>query len=394
VPALVPARVAALSARLAAVCLYIAVLLCLVAPSASAATTYGINAGGIFAESHDQWDKYLASLRSSGITDVRMDFTWRRTEPVAPAPGAAPQYQWAWLDERVAALARHGLRPYALIAYSADWASVTPGDQMSRPADPAAYARYAAAVAQRYGANGDFWRERPDVPTRPAQRFEIWNEQNVSRFWREQGTAPADYAELYAASRRAIKQAAPGARVVTGGLVVGGFASPSGASFLRQMYKARPSLKGNVDAVGFHPYGPRAADSLRFTKAIRRTLDSLGEKRVPIELTELGFSTTEMPEEQRARHLNQLIGQLSDPSLRIGSILPYAALTNEGDPNNWEQWFGLLNQDGSVKPAGIAYASAFSRAGKATMSRKRTARSARTKAAKRSARNLVNVVRR
>jgi hypothetical protein len=289
----------------------------------------------------------LAALRAAGGSEVRQDLPWRTVEPVDGA------FDWTATDAIATTLARQGLRWYALLAYSAPWASMAPGDQMSHPADVRQYAAYAAAAAARYGTGGSFWAEHPELPALPAQHFEIWNEENAARFWREQATAPEDYADLYVAARAAIRRVDPAAKVVVGGLV-----GPSSLNFISRFYGHRSDLARNVDGVGFHPYDTSAGAQLSSIADLRSRLDKL-DPGVPIELTEAGFSTLDMTDAQRATQLTKLVGGIAGRTeLHVASLLPYAAITNEGDPAAWEQWFGIFNLDGTPKGSGAAYLSA------------------------------------
>jgi hypothetical protein len=321
------------------------------AAAAARRRQFGINAGGLFARPAGEWAPMLAQLRRAGLTVVRQDLSWAAVQPVADGP-----FTWAATDRIAEALATAGLRWYPVLAYSTAWSGVTPGDMMSRPADPARYAAYAAAVARRYGAGGAFWSEHPALPVLPIASYEIWNEPNAQRFWREQATAPEDYADLYAAARDAIHGADSRARVVVGGLVEMG-AMP----FITRFYAARRDLRRRVDAIGFHVYGPSAGGQLQAVSDFRITLQRL-DPGVPLELTEAGFSGTDLAENARAAHMTRLVQGVAMSRLNVQSLIPYAAVTSEAKAGDWEQWFGLWNADATAKPSGQAYGTAVRRA--------------------------------
>lgn len=77
------------------------------------------------------------------------------------------------------------------------------------------FASFAAALAERYGPGGAFWRARPDLAADPVDTYEIWNEPDVGMFWAP-ASDPARYADLYLRARDAIKAVDPGARVIVG----------------------------------------------------------------------------------------------------------------------------------------------------------------------------------
>jgi hypothetical protein len=79
---------------------------------------------------------------------------------------------------------------------------------------------------------------------------------------------------------------------------------------------------------------------------------------VPIELTELGWATTSVPETERATDLAQLAEQLPQSDCNVDRLIPYTWLTKESNPGDPEDWFGIWNHNGSGKPSGIAYLNA------------------------------------
>lgn len=325
---------------------------------APTADRYGINAAGLTSVGGaDLQRTFLPTLVKGGVRVVRFDLSWGRIEPGAPDAGGH-HYDWSGPDRFVADLARGGLRGYPVISYSAPWASTTPGDQMSHPRDPVQFATFAAAAMARYGTGGSFWAEHPEVPRVPAQSVEIWNEPNAAQFWREQATAPRDYAALYLLTRAAIHAVVPTAQVVVGGLV-----ERTAAAFLRGMFAAQPALKDNLDGVGYHVYLLDPATALGRIRSIRTLLDRLGATQTPIELTEVGWSLLEATDDQRGQNLAQISRLTADPALRVTRVIPYCALSIESNPQIWEEWFGVLNKDGSAKSAFTVWAAEIARLG-------------------------------
>jgi hypothetical protein len=349
---------AAVFRRLVPTCLLVGALLALLvdAPRASAAKAravaasstapafFGINAGTLFYGPQDRWPVLLDSLRQSGVQSVRFDVAWAAAEPKAPA--APGQHVWNWheADNRFAAVARAGLSPYPILDYSALWAGVTPGDQMSRPSDPAAFAAFAQAAVARYKAGGAFWSEHPDLTMKPPVAWEVWNEQNSGHFWKEQQSAPEDYALLFSHAQAAIKSADQSARVVVGGLV-----DMNSEQFITRMMRAKPELARRIDGVGYHGYLYTSRELIGRIKKVRRTLDRAGLRRAGIELTEVGWSTVEMSEAKRGRELARLTREVGDPALGVTRMIPFALLGSELDPAKWDHWFGLWTAAGTPK---------------------------------------------
>jgi hypothetical protein len=114
----------------------------------------------------------------------------------------------------------------------------------------------------------------------------------------------------------------------------------------------------DVDAVGLHPYAATLAVAERSIRETRRALDSLGGRRIPLDITEIGWSTVQVPEQTRARWLAALARDLPGSGCRVDVVLPHTWLTPESNRANPEDWFGIANQDGSSKPSGRAYLAA------------------------------------
>jgi hypothetical protein len=312
---------------------------------------YGVNAQLLLAWSQDRWSPHLDAIRASGIGVVRKDADWGYAEPLAPDPvTGAHKYRWQAFDDRVAALSRGGLRWYPILDYSAPWAAQVSGDVMTPPRDPRQYAAYAAAFATRYGRGGDFWREHPELPALPVTSYEIWNEPNVEYFWHPQAAAPEDYADLYMAARQAIHAVDPEADVVVGGLSVIGI-----GDFLRRMFASRPDLAGNIDAVGFHPYGSNISTAYSRIRTARLALDAVGAHAVPMEISETGLAVAPAPESTRAEILRRLAEDLPRSDCGVRRLIPHTWVTSESDPTENEDWFGIANHDATLKPSAVAY---------------------------------------
>jgi polysaccharide biosynthesis protein PslG len=316
---------------------------------------FGVNPGDLFKQPQSQWDTHLSAIADDGVQVVRMGAWWSDLEPAPPVNGQH-RYSWSDIDKQVEALARHNLQWEPLLCFSATWGSKIDGDYSGAPEGTDNFARFGAALAQRYGRNGSFWTEHPELPSLPVTSYEIWNEENANVYWHP-GTADS-YADLYAATRSAIHGVDGSARVVVGGLAAADNSSVQGAAdFVRQMYAHRPDLRGSVDAVALHPYGRRPQDVYANVARFRHDLDHIAGPGVPIELTELGWTTTDISESTRAAYLREVASTLSRTDCGIDRLTAYAWLGPEQAAGDREQWFGIANRDGSNKPSASAYAS-------------------------------------
>jgi hypothetical protein len=321
---------------------------------------FGVSVNRVFNDRFEPstWDAPLAAVRASGIRAARTDAFWMWAEPDAPQ-GGIHHYDWTMLDAVATALAQHHLRWLPILDYSAEYAKSDPGDYHSPPTDNADYAAYARAFAERYGRNGTFWSAHSGLDPLPVTSYEIWNEPNGAWFWRP-APDPARYADMYIRARAAIRAADPQATAVVGGLV-------PDTAYVEAMYAARPELRGGVDAVGWHPYAPTADGALGYVRALRRTLETLGDPHVPIQVTEVGWPTggagspIVMGEQARAAALERVTDTLARSDCEVTSVIPYTWSTPEQNGDDPEDWYGIRHPDGGVTPSSAAYARVVAR---------------------------------
>ena len=299
---------------------------------------FGVNPGDLFRLPQSQWDTHLQTIAGDGVQTVRMGAWWSDLEPGPPVDGVH-HYSWGDIDKQVVALARHGLQWEPLLCFSATWGSKIDGDYNAAPDGSGNFAAFGGALAKRYGPGGSFWSEHPELPALPATAYEVWNEENAKVYW--QPATPGEYANLYAATRSAIKSVDSSARVIVGGLAGadnGSVTAP--ADFLRRMFSARPDLKGNVDAVGYHPYARDPKGVYNSIAAFRNDLDSIAGAGIPLELTEIGWTTVDVSESQRADYMGQVATTLARTNCGIERVSAYAWLGPEQAAGDREQWFG------------------------------------------------------
>ncbi len=235
--------------------------------------------------SEDEIETGLRQARDIGIRRVRLTAGWSVIAP-APAldtvpegdladPAAYPRDHWRNLDRAVRMTVEAGMKPMIDIAFWAPrWAINGQAGETTRlrtNIDAGQYARFAEAVARRYGGGYVPFRSlasavaaatqpRPDAnlleslfghrkPQPPiavpaigqeaalpaVDLFTIWNEPNHSGFlqpqWRREGgryvpQSPHLYREMVYAAYPAIKRGAPDSRVLIGGTASMGSSTP------------------------------------------------------------------------------------------------------------------------------------------------------------------------
>ncbi len=297
----------------------------------------------------------LANLKSIGITSVRIGANWAWISYAGQGT-----YDWTQLDQEVASVRAAGMSMDMVIMGTPAWAAVSgeAGNDVAQPANPSSFGQFAAAVAQRYAPQG-------------VQDFEIWNEPNNTVFW-QPAPNPAAYVQILQAAYTDIKAVDPGAFVITAGLAPE--ATQNGnineVTFLQDMYA--DGAKGYFNAVGDHPYSyPALPDTYEAWSgwsqmavtptSLESTMAANGDGSKPIWVTEVGAPTggpDSVGTAAQAEELTQAIDNAKSSSW-IGAMYLYTYEDSGGNPSTDEDWFGLLNADGSAKAAWSAVAAAI-----------------------------------
>lgn len=311
----------------------------------------GFSPGGAFPWLGDaELARDLDAMKATGATWVRVDFSWSATEP---SPGT---YKWANLDRVTAAVAARGMKVLALPAYSPAWARPAAcSTNKCPPLNPDDFANFVAAAARHFG---------PDR----VQAWELWNEPNIPSFWSPSPDADA-YSALLKSSAAALRAVRPHAYIVSGGL------SPAYSDgkriapvdFVKRMYEL--GAMKDVDALGMHPY---SADVLPLTpgteswntflqmKTAYDVMTAYGDGGKQVWATEFGVATgtseKSTSEAQQAAIIAQGFSRLSDGSWPwLGTLFAYSLRDHADDIHDWQSNFGLTRNDGSAKPAYIAF---------------------------------------
>ena len=166
------------------------------------------------------------------------------------------------------------------------WARAFPRFVKSPPRDPAAYTRYLAALVDRYGSDGSFWTENPDLPKKPVRDWQIWNEPHLRLYWNAPESSkwahPGGYGRLLRAAYRTVKAHDPTARVVLAGITQRAWEE------IDDMY-ARGGIKGHFDVAALQIFPQTVKRSVLATRLFRQALNRRGDRAKPIFLTELSW---------------------------------------------------------------------------------------------------------
>ncbi len=280
---------------------------------------------------------------ASGVESVRVAIDWDQVQPYAtPAQvpaGQKGQFQVMGgvptriyeLDLLVAAAAQRRMSILPVVEYTPRWDASQPGNHASPPKRDGPYATFLAALVRRYGPNGSFWSQHPQLPKIPIHEWQVWNEPHFTSYWTTQPFAPS-YVVLLKAAHDAIKAADPTAKVVLAGL------ADFSWQYLAQIYR-QPQARNLFDIVGIHPYTAKPQGVITILQRARAVMDKYGDAHKPILATEItwpssegkappqfGVSTTEA---QQAQRVAQVLPLLEANQRRLGLMGFY-----------WYTWMG------------------------------------------------------
>lgn len=324
------------------------------------APIYGIAAGGGLPwYSQADLNTYFANLKDLGVQWVRWDVDW-----------SVVQYKdvntFNWVDfDKVANTAKaYGIKSIVTIDYAPQWAVVggCPVDKHCPPTDPNTYATFAGIVAARYKGT--------------VSAYEIWNEQNYPLFWYPSANVQS-YINLLKLAYTKIKSVDSQVIVMTGGLAAGadGGGTIAPITFVNALY-ASPDARNYFDALALHPYSyPVSPDYVAVWNSwqqmykIHDIMVQAGESAKKIWVTEYGsptggpgtmrsldqlafnYGSDYMSEAAQQSMVQRTFQLYSQNKSWIGGFFWYSLRDNGTSKTDPENFFGLLRNDWSHKPA-------------------------------------------
>src|SRR4051794_4372297 len=185
--------------------------------------------GPLLTDPDVDYEAQLDTMVGSGVQTLRTAFNWSGVQPYGSfadvPPGMEDRFQdvngvptdYTETDRLGSTAAARRIHVLPVLMSAPGWASRSPGFTRAAPSNFDAYAAYAADLVERYGPDGSFWSEHPELPRIPIRRWQIWNEPNLRSFWPDQPWAP-DYVRMLQLAHDAIHRADPRAKVVLAGL--------------------------------------------------------------------------------------------------------------------------------------------------------------------------------
>jgi polysaccharide biosynthesis protein PslG len=325
----------------------------------------GIIPPGIAAMNAAELGRNLDIARRLHVGLLRQTFDWADIER------APNRFHFARYDALMAAAAKRRLRVMPVLFNPPGFHSSGPQRPSKRgtfpPRRPEDLGAFAVVVARRYGPGGSFWRAHPELPALPIRTWQVWNEPSLPVYW-PTGPDPKAYAQLLAATGKAIKSVDPGATIVSAGIPQSRIGVPFGR-YVEGLYAA--GAKGSFDALAIHPYARDTAGVLAAILQARRIMDRHGD-RSPIWVTEVGWASggppsdfTVGPRGQAQRVRSTLLAlNARRQALGLRGIVYFGLRDSPVYPGGHDFWglhTGLLGINGARKPAFSAFEKAAQR---------------------------------
>jgi hypothetical protein len=295
-------------------------------------------------------------MRDAKVESVRLPLYWSGIESEDPY---FTDPDWDGFDHEVELAAEDQIRVMPFVLSTPDWVSAQPIDLPVRePWQRTAWISFLRAAVERYGPEGEFWEEHPELPFLPIHRWEIWNEENIVTF--ASRTSPTDFATLIRISGQTLHGVDPEAQVILGGLFGRPLQVPpnvASGDFLSRFYRAG-NVKRYFDGVALHPYVADARAMGLQIENLRRIMRVHHDAATPFYVTELGWGSRSGP----TRWERGLYGQASQLSKAFSIISAnrlrwrlrgvwWFTWTDEGGSCQFCRSAGLLTEEREAKPS-------------------------------------------
>jgi polysaccharide biosynthesis protein PslG len=315
----------------------------------------------------------LKTMVTNGVQSVRAAFSWAAAQPYktdadVPADrtsqftdvGGVPT-SFQVTDMIVGDAARERLTVLPTVLYAPEWDGVDNPNGVDTPRRSGPYAAYLTALIGRYGPRGSFWRANPGIPKMPIRSWQVWNEPNLSYYWKQ--PFASTYVSFLRTAHAAIKKADPGAKVVLGALTNTAWKS------LGQIYRIK-GARSLFDVVAVNGFTKIPAHVMLFMLFVRHAMARFGDNDKPLLATEISwpsakghthdrfdFITTQAGQARNIATLLPLIGQ-QRLALHLIGFYWYTWMGEESANSTAFNFSGLLgfnHNKVTVKPALAAF---------------------------------------
>jgi hypothetical protein len=306
-----------------------------------------------------QWDL----MASSGVETVRTVFDWSDAQP----GGRGTAFDFTRTDGVVRRAALRNIDLLPVVIYAPRWARAYRNRFTSPPKSRSDYVTYLAALVERYGPDGTFWTDHPELPVHPVREWQIWNEPHLPAYWDAPEKGRYGYTRAYPlllrASHNIVKTLDPGAKVVLAGITQRAWEE------IEILYKH--GIKRYFDVAALQIFPQTVHRSVVASQLFRDALRHRKDGRKPIYLTEVTWPAskgkTKPIKFQRQDTPRGMATKLSElykamvsrrRSLRVGKVFWYTWSSPYGRGGSNFHYTGLLRYDDNVftaQPALGAY---------------------------------------
>lgn len=355
-------RITFVTAMLA--CLALAAALALATPADAGVRTFraGVVNGTIPSEGE------LTEMRRIGVKSVRVVFSWRaiETRRRTGSSCATAVYNFERHDSLVSEAGQRGVSILPVLGGSPDYVEPTSNLRHDGARYPAPGTRafgdfqcFVRALVGRYGRGGVHL-------ARDIIEWQVWNEPNLPLYSPQQRVSPKKYAQLLKSTAASIRSQDRRASVVLAGLPEELTHGMNSNVFLRKMYRVN-GVKAAFDVVALHPYARNALGAKGALIRLRETLKDLGDRRLPIWVTEIGFATdgrkgyflvtSERGQADKLEAMYRMFRKNRE-RFKLGTFYSFNFRDDSSyaeNTQNWTEYAGLYRKDGTPKPSCARY---------------------------------------
>jgi hypothetical protein len=295
-----------------------------------------------------------ATLSAAGLGLVRGSLAWGDVQTTS-SPSSR---NWSNLDNLAHNAASGDYNLIIDLSGCAVWACGTV-DAPPTGAELTAYESFVAAAVARYDPTSSFWNGQPHIPT---ITWQVWNEINAGVTW--PNPTPAAYAAFLSQISNTIKSVDPNATVIMSGLDE--FPTLSSGMelepFLDGLYE-QPTFRSSTAAIAVNAYAASATASVHVLDEARTVTLQNNDAARPLWVTEMGWASggpastfTVTPAVQNQYLVSSWDTMLAcRPRWNLQHVVWFALQDENAStfdtPDYWGFHDGLLNVDGSAKPA-------------------------------------------
>jgi hypothetical protein len=326
----------------------------------------GITAEDVFAGDDNYRTANLSAMAAIGVQTIRQTFDWSTIERRRGV------YDFSYHDAYVAKAAAHGIRILPVLFNPPAFYRPTRGRAACAPRKMATFARFAKAVARRYGRRGTLWRQHRRVPKNPITAYQIWNEPNLRIYWCDRRPDARKYVAMLRTVGHAIKTVDRNAHIVTAGIPPSKLKSATPIErYVAQMYRA--GARRYFDSLAVNSYARNQRELRSVVGSVRGLMNRNGDRSGRLWITEIGWGD-HGPKHRlivgaatQARRITQAFSVIRKARrrLRLSGVVYYSWRDASPYPPQyrdlWGLHTGLLNINGGFKPAFYAFKNGVAR---------------------------------